>query len=120
MSQFRFQDVAAGGEGAPLAPLYHVARLKSWQVSDKIMKKRKRSEHSYDIASNEESRGGLKPTAIVNIGGVSNVTFVRKDKKPPLAFDCGPGNALIDDWVRLKTNGKQAYDANGDLASKGM
>ena len=119
VSQFRFQDVAAGGGGAPLAPLYHVARLKSWQLSDKIIKKRKRSEDSYAIASSEKPHGGLKPTAIVNIGGVSNVTFVRKDQKPPLAFDCGPGNALIDDWMRLKTNGKQAYDANGDFASKG-
>lgn len=85
----RAADCAAGGQGAPLAPAYHAALA---------------------------ARLGPGPVAIVNIGGVSNVTLVRNGV-PELAFDCGPGNALIDDWVRASTG--QACDLDGRLASSG-
>ncbi|HKT19464.1 MAG TPA: anhydro-N-acetylmuramic acid kinase [Stellaceae bacterium] len=88
VGDFRSADVAAGGEGAPLVPLYHAALAKGL-------------EH---------------PLAIVNIGGVANVTWIGAADEI-LAFDTGPGNALIDDWVRTQTG--DAADFDGALAAKG-
>jgi anhydro-N-acetylmuramic acid kinase len=86
---FRSADVAAGGEGAPLAPLYHAAL-------------------AADLP---------KPLAVLNIGGVANVTWIGNGPDDLLAFDTGPGNALIDDWV-LRHTGKP-LDADGALARVG-
>ncbi len=89
VADFRSADVAAGGEGAPLAPLYHRARA-----------------------------GGLpRPIAVLNLGGVGNVTWIGAGADEILAFDTGPGNAMIDDWVRLHTG--RAIDAEGALARTG-
>jgi len=91
---FRSADVAAGGEGAPLAPIYHAA-----------------------LAAAAPER----PLAIVNIGGVANVTWVGPDGADGLprlvACDVGPGNGPIDDWVHAKTGAD--FDANGVLARSG-
>ena len=89
----RADDVGAGGQGAPLAPVYHQAMAAA--IS-----------------------GGLNSevVAILNIGGVANVTFLSSNGKP-LAFDTGPGNALIDDWVRAHTG--EACDRDGRLAACG-
>ena len=89
VADFRAADVAAGGEGAPLAPLYHAAR-------------------AADMA---------KPVAILNLGGVGNVTWIGDRDDDILAFDTGPGNALIDDWVRRHTG--KAADIDGALARAG-
>ena len=75
---FRGADVAAGGQGAPLAPLYHAAL----------------------------AAGLAKPVAVLNLGGVGNVTWIGDGPDEILAFDTGPGNALIDDWVRRHTGGE--------------
>ena len=75
VADFRSADVAAGGQGAPLAPLYHAAL-------------------AADLA---------KPVAMLNLGGVGNVTWIGDGPDEILAFDTGPGNALIDDWVRRHT-----------------
>jgi anhydro-N-acetylmuramic acid kinase len=88
VADFRSADVAAGGEGAPLAPLFHAALAAALQ----------------------------KPVAILNIGGVANVTWIGEGGLL-LAFDAGPGNALIDDWVRRHT-GAQA-DFGGGFARAG-
>ncbi len=85
----RVADVAAGGQGAPLAPAYHRA-----------------------IAA---QLGGA-PIAVLNIGGVANVTFVAEDGSL-LAFDTGPGNALLDDWVYARVG--QPYDPAGRYALAG-
>jgi anhydro-N-acetylmuramic acid kinase len=84
---FRSADVKAGGEGAPLLPLYHRARCASLK----------------------------KPIGILNIGGVSNLTYI--DDAEIIAFDCGPGNALMDDFIKSRT-GKN-YDDQGSMALKG-
>jgi anhydro-N-acetylmuramic acid kinase len=84
----RAADVAAGGQGAPLVPVYHQALATGLAET---------------------------PVAFVNIGGVANVTFVSDDSL--IAFDTGPGNALIDDWV-LKHHGS-AFDHGGALALSG-
>jgi anhydro-N-acetylmuramic acid kinase len=89
IGDFRSADVAAGGEGAPLAPLYHAA------MATKLP----------------------KPLAVLNIGGVANVTWIGEDGGALLAFDTGPGNALLDDWVLRHTG--QAYDRDGVLARAG-
>lgn len=87
---FRAADVAAGGEGAPLVPVFHRALA-----------------HGV-----EEPR----PIAVLNIGGVGNVTFLDGDVDP-IAFDTGPGNAPIDEIVLART-GKR-FDRDGVLASQG-
>ncbi|MEH6496004.1 MAG: anhydro-N-acetylmuramic acid kinase [Pseudomonas marincola] len=73
VNDFRSADVAAGGQGAPFAPLYHQA------LAQKID----------------------GPIAVLNLGGVGNVTYINGDEI--LAFDTGPASALLDDWVREKT-----------------
>lgn len=88
IGQFRRADMAAGGQGAPLAPLYHAALL-----------------------------GEARPQAVLNLGGIANVTWLGS-QGDLLAFDTGPANALLDDWVQQKT--AQAYDENGALAARGQ
>jgi anhydro-N-acetylmuramic acid kinase len=85
---FRSADVAAGGQGAPLVPLYHAALVADLEL----------------------------PVAILNLGGVGNVTFIQSQDQI-LAFDTGPGNALIDDWVYRWTGA--ACDQAGRLAAAG-
>ena len=85
---FRSADVAAGGQGAPLAPLYHRAR----------------------------AAGLAKPLAVLNLGGVGNVTYLGADDTV-LAFDTGPGNALVDDLIAART-GEQC-DTGGRWAMTG-
>jgi anhydro-N-acetylmuramic acid kinase len=87
---FRAADVAARGQGAPLVPVFHRA------IVDTIDRPH--------------------PVAVLNIGGVANVTFC--DGGPdPIACDTGPGNALIDDFMRARTGAP--YDDNGDVAATG-
>ena len=90
VGQFRLADVAAGGQGAPLVPVYHQA-----------------------IAA---QTGAALPVAVVNIGGVANVTFINAAAEL-LAFDTGPGNALLDDWLLTHTGSPQ--DTGGQLAAQG-
>jgi anhydro-N-acetylmuramic acid kinase len=86
---FRAADVAAGGEGAPLVSVYHRAMAR---VLDRP-----------------------QPVGVLNLGGVANVTFI--DGETLVAFDVGPGNALIDDFIRLRTGGP--HDADGAKAASG-
>jgi anhydro-N-acetylmuramic acid kinase len=88
VNDFRSDDVAAGGQGAPLAPIYHRALATRLPL----------------------------PVAVLNLGGVGNVTYVAADGSL-LAFDTGPANALIDDWA-LKHTGR-AVDHGGQLALAG-
>ena len=87
INDFRSADVAAGGQGAPLVPLYHAAIAYDWE----------------------------KPIAIVNIGGVANITFVSNDIIT--AFDCGPGNALMDDAMQEFFG--MPCDMDGGIAAMG-
>jgi len=94
---FRSADVAAGGEGAPLAPFFHYACAKVL---------------------------GLRaPVAFVNLGGVGNVTFVDPNKPSPetegavLAFDTGPANAPINDFLLERLG--EPFDKDGALALSG-
>ncbi len=89
VADFRSADVVAGGEGAPLAPLYHAA-----------------------LAAPLD-----KPLAVLNLGGVGNVTWIGANPDDILAFDTGPGNAPLDDWARHHTG--QACDRDGALARAG-
>jgi anhydro-N-acetylmuramic acid kinase len=89
IADFRGNDVRQGGEGAPLAPLYHRALFAG------------------------PAKG--KPIAVLNLGGVANVTWLWKDSIR--AFDCGPGNALLDDWM-MKRTGKP-FDRGGKTAARG-
>jgi len=90
VNDFRSADMAAGGEGAPFAPLYHAALAR-------------------------QTPGPKLPVAVLNVGGVANVTFVGRETV--LAFDTGPGNAPMDDWA-MKHLGKP-MDENGKLARSG-
>ncbi len=85
---FRSADVAAGGQGAPLAPGFHRAL----------------------------AAGLDRPMGVLNLGGVGNLTWFSYDDWG--AFDTGPGNSLIDDW--MQENGLGSFDAEGALAAAGM
>jgi anhydro-N-acetylmuramic acid kinase len=87
---FRAADVAAGGQGAPVVPVFHRAMVR-------LLKR-------------------AHPVGVLNLGGVANVTFI-DGKADLLAFDTGPGNALIDDFVRLRTG--QPKDDGGRAAAAG-
>jgi anhydro-N-acetylmuramic acid kinase len=90
MHDFRAADVAAGGQGAPFVPVYHRA-----------------------LAQSLEREG---PIAVVNIGGVSNITYI-DGTDTLIACDTGPGNALLDDHM-LRTMG-QPFDCEGRMAAQG-
>jgi len=85
----RAADMEAGGEGAPLAPVYHRA-----------------------LAAKLPQR----PAAFLNLGGVGNVTWIGREGEL-LAFDTGPGNAMIDDWMLRKCGSPR--DEDGGLAADG-
>jgi anhydro-N-acetylmuramic acid kinase len=85
---FRSDDVSAGGQGAPLAPIYH------------------------QVLCHNES----EPVAVLNLGGVANLTFVSK-AHPLLGFDCGPANGPIDEWIEKHNAGR--FDKDGALARSG-
>ncbi len=88
IADFRRRDMANGGEGAPLAPLFHAAIFSE----------------------------ATPPLAIINIGGVANITYLGR-KNNIIAFDTGPGCALIDDWIYSRMQLK--YDADGEVGSIG-
>lgn len=96
INDFRSADMAAGGEGAPLVPIYHAAMFARAQRH--------------------------KTVAILNLGGVANVTWLSFDDDPVnpqmIAFDTGPGNAVLDDWAQMHTN--QTYDQDGNLSARGI
>lgn len=88
---FRADDMAAGGQGAPLAPVFHRALA--------------------------ETAGLAGPVMFLNLGGVANITYVAADGDL-VAFDTGPGNSLLDDWIFARTG--EPFDADGRLAARGM
>ncbi len=87
---FRTNDILSGGQGAPLAPIYHKFIIEK---------------HNLEL-----------PSCILNIGGVSNLTYW--DGRKLLGFDTGPGNALMDDYSMATFN--QDFDKDGKFASKGV
>ena len=89
---FRRRDLAAGGQGAPLAPLYHAA-----------------------LARRAAPPGPAGPVAVLNIGGVANLTWI--DGERLIALDTGPGGALLDDWTLRRTGAP--FDRGGALAASG-
>lgn len=91
ISDFRTRDIAAGGHGAPLVP-----------IADYLLFK----------------KNGLV-RAVLNIGGISNVTIVKERPDDTIGFDIGPGNSLMDEAVRFYSNGRMPFDKNGSMAKKG-
>jgi len=93
VADFRPRDIAAGGEGAPLAPFFHHAAF----------------------ASPTESRLAL------NLGGIANVTWLPRGAEPEdvIAFDVGPANALIDGVVSTLSDGVERMDRGGERAARG-
>lgn len=91
VSDFRSADIKAGGEGAPLAPAFHNAVLRS----------------------SSENR------CIINIGGIANITLLPAEASQPVTgYDTGPGNNLMDGWI--KQHKSLSYDNNGDWARSGQ
>jgi anhydro-N-acetylmuramic acid kinase len=89
VSDFRRRDIAAGGQGAPLTPLFHQALARHFQLTKAIF---------------------------LNIGGISNITYINDDKIS--AFDIGPGNSLIDDLLRTRIGIE--YDKDGIISADGI
>ena len=89
---FRENDLTNGGEGAPLAPIFHKLIINQHKIS--------------------------LPVCVLNIGGIANITAIeRNDYSNFISRDIGPGNCLIDEWIRKNT--KKKYDDNGLIAKKG-
>lgn len=91
VSDFRAADMAAGGQGAPLVPIFHKALA--------------------------DASGLPRPLCVLNIGGVANLTWIGRDGRL-IAFDAGPGGALLDDWTRSRTG--EPFDRDGRLARQGV
>lgn len=93
ISQFRGADLAAGGQGAPLAPILHRALFT-----------------------------GDRPLGFLNLGGIANLTYLPEQGsgKAMIAFDTGPGNMLLDLAMVSLSEGRQSFDANGRSAEKGQ
>ncbi|MDA8726932.1 anhydro-N-acetylmuramic acid kinase [Candidatus Pelagibacter bacterium] len=96
---FRQEDIANKGQGAPLTPIFH-----------NLLSKRIYEKHQIDF-----------PICFLNIGGISNITKIIKNdenlEENLEAFDSGPGNCMIDEWVRK--NSKNNFDENGSIAKSG-
>ena len=89
---FRANDIANGGQGAPLAPIFHNLIIDKNKIE--------------------------LPVFILNIGGIANITIITSNKNDDLiSYDIGPGNCLLDEWVRKHTSYR--YDLNGKAASIG-
>jgi len=89
---FRENDILNGGQGAPLAPIFHNLLVNKNQIE--------------------------KPACVLNVGGIANITFVvSKNNEDLISFDVGPGNCLLDEWVRKHTQMK--YDENGKASDIG-
>ncbi len=89
---FRQNDIKNGGEGAPLAPIFHKLIVKQKKIK--------------------------LPVCILNIGGIANITLINEFNKDNFfSRDLGPGNCLIDEWVRKNT--KDKFDNYGEIAKKG-
>jgi len=89
--EFRAADVAAGGQGAPVVPVFHRAMVRMLERAH--------------------------PVGVLNLGGVANVTFINGDDEL-VACDTGPGNALIDDFLRLRTSSLQDDEGRAAAAGK--
>lgn len=89
VSDFRTRDMVAGGQGAPLTPIYHLERL---------------------------ARPGVS-IAVVNIGGIANVSLLH-DAKQVSGWDTGPGNCLLDQWAKIHID--KPFDASGQWAASGQ
>ena len=90
--KFRENDMINGGQGAPLTPVFHQLLVNQNQIK--------------------------LPACILNIGGIANLTVVSsKDFNDLKSYDIGPGNCLLDEWVRK--NSKKKFDKNGELAKRG-
>jgi anhydro-N-acetylmuramic acid kinase len=89
---FRENDLANGGQGAPLTPIYHQLLINKNKIN--------------------------LPTCVLNIGGIANITIISSRNFNDLkSYDIGPGNCLMDEWVRK--NSKERFDKNGILAKSG-
>ena len=89
VADFRRADIAAGGQGAPLVPPFH-----EWLFAE-----------------------GDSDRVILNIGGIANVTILSAGEKPVTGFDTGPGNTLMDQWMR--TQRQEPFDRDGAWAASG-
>ena len=90
IADFRSRDIAAGGQGAPLVPAFHAAQF-----------------------------GCNEDLAILNIGGIANLTLIPANQQEKMiGFDCGPGNVLMDHWVKQSLG--QSFDDDGQWAAKGQ
>jgi anhydro-N-acetylmuramic acid kinase len=89
IADFRNRDMAAGGQGAPLVPAFHASVFES-----------------------------KRPRVVLNVGGISNISYLPADGGPILGFDCGPGNVLLD--LHASRHLPEAFDRDGAFAARGQ
>ena len=88
---FRNNDIAAGGEGAPLVPIFHKALRHKLNLN--------------------------LPAIFINIGGISNITYIDINENL-ISFDCGPGNSLLDQYIQTQSGFNKLFDQDGEIACK--
>ena len=92
VNNFRKNDLINGGQGAPLTPIFHHLLVNQNKIK--------------------------LPVCILNIGGIANITIISsKDQNDLKSYDIGPGNCLLDEWIRIHSN--ERYDKNGEIAKTG-
>lgn len=123
VADFRRKDIALGGQGAPLVPAFHQAILgRDIHPTDALQDTHQipmdsHSTYQQDTHAKVRSNGLDSHRAIVNIGGIANISIVALNTHQVNGYDTGPGNTLMDFWC--KTHTLQAFDIDGNWAATG-
>ena len=118
VADFRRKDIALGGQGAPLVPAFHQAVFGGSDSDMKPAGAASKQACVLDTHLSDMSTCSASPKAIVNIGGIANISFIDDGQNSASGFDSGPGNILMDGWVARHL--QQPYDNNGAWAASGM
>ncbi|QPG06217.1 anhydro-N-acetylmuramic acid kinase [Salinimonas marina] len=117
VADFRRKDVALGGQGAPLVPAFHQAIFGCHDSYRNPAVPASKKDFSLDTHQSQTKAIGAFARAIVNIGGIANISFIDDSPSSISGFDSGPGNILMDGWVSEHL--QLPFDKSGKWAASG-